>query len=188
MIVIEFLVFVVSSGLFYSTRFRHHLWAVIIAGAIATGSSLIFFYDLYEKLTAHPEAPVKVVKQVVHVPVVQRVSQPPALSKPESCRDHYPFFARIMGREGTTELAFTVGADGTVRDVKVAKTSGFDGLDDAAKECVARWHYRPALKDNQLVDAPMTVKIAWSLKDPDEKKPDEATPPKPTPDKFPEGG
>jgi protein TonB len=169
-IVIEFVVFVVSSGLFYSGRFRHHLWAVVIAGAIATGSSILFFYDLYEKLEAHPEAPVRVVKQVVQVPVIRHVSQPPALSRPENCRDDYPFFGRIFGREGTTELAFTVSADGTVRDVKIARSSGSDGLDDAAVKCVAKWHYRPALKDGELVDAPMTVKVAWNLDEPDSNK------------------
>ena len=167
MIVIEFLVFVVSSGLFWNGRFRHHVWAVVIAGAIATGSSLLFFYDLYEKLEARTEAPVRIVKVVQRVPVILHVSQPPTLSKPENCRDDYPLFARIFGRKGTTELAFTVSADGTVRDVKVAKSSGSDGLDDAAVDCVTKWHYRPAIKDGQLIDAPMTVKVAWNLDDAD---------------------
>ncbi|MEI9932482.1 MAG: energy transducer TonB [Rhizomicrobium sp.] len=141
-------------------------------GRVATASSLLFFYDLYEKLEVKTEAPVKVVRQTVRVPVIQRVSQPPSLSKPENCRDDYPFFARVFSREGTTELAFTVAADGTVNDVKIAKSSGSDGLDDAAKDCVARWRYRPAIKDNQLVDAPMTVKVNWNLDDDSAKTPD----------------
>ncbi|MBS0469445.1 MAG: energy transducer TonB [Proteobacteria bacterium] len=163
MIVIEFLVFVISSGVFYHQRFRHHLWAVIVAGAVATGSSLLFVYDLYEKLEVKAEAPVKVVKETVRVPVIEHVSRPPELSKPQDCRRDYPFFARIFGDEGTTELAFTVAADGTVRDVKVSTSSGSDRLDDAAVACVAKWHYRPALKDSALVDSPMTVKVVWSL-------------------------
>jgi protein TonB len=163
-IVVEFLIFVVSSGLFCSANFRHRLWAVLIAGAIASGLSLLFVYDLYEKLTAHPQAPVKVVK-LVRVPVVQHVSRPPSLTKPENCRDDYPFFARVFDREGTTELAFTVLADGTVSNVRVAKSSGFDSLDDAAVDCVSEWHYRPAIKDNQLVDAPINVKVNWNLHD-----------------------
>ena len=170
MIVLEFVIFVVSSGLFCSESFRHRLWAVIVAGAVATGSSLLFGYDLVERLLVRTEAPVKIVKQVVKVPVVQRVSQPPALSKPQNCRDDYPFFARVFGREGTTELSFLVLADGTVGDVRVAKSSGYDGLDDAAVECVARWHYRPALKDNALVAAPMAVKVNWNLDDEDAPK------------------
>lgn len=162
-IVIEFVIFVVSSGLFCSEKFRHQIWAVLIAGGIATGSSLLFVYDLAVKLAVPTTAPVKVVKQVVKV--VQRVSQPPALSKPENCRDDYPFFARVLGEEGTTELAFTVLADGTVSGVKVATSSGYDRLDDAAVDCVSAWHYRPGIKDNQLVDAPMTVKVVWNLEE-----------------------
>jgi protein TonB len=104
------------------------------------------------------------------VPVLQRVSQAPALSRPENCRDDYPFFARMLDQEGTTELAFTVGADGTVSGIKIAKSSGYDGLDGAAKDCVRKWHYRPALKDNVLVDAPMTVKVNWNLDDDDDDK------------------
>jgi len=170
-IVVEFVIFVVSSGLFCSERFRHHLWAVIIAGAVATGSSLLFGYDLVERLLVHTEAPVKVVKQTVrvNVPVAQHISRPPALSKPRNCRDDYPFFARVFGREGTTELSFLVQADGTVSDIKVAKSSGDDGLDDAAKDCVAKWRYRPAIKDDQLADAPMAVKVVWNLDEEDEK-------------------
>jgi TonB family protein len=162
-IVIEFIVFVVSSGLFYSGRFRHHLWAVLIAGGIATGSSLLFFYELYEKLELRTEASVKVVKVVV--PVVQHISRPPALSRPENCRADYPLIARIFGQEGTTELAFQVMADGTLSGITVAKSSGSDRLDDAAIDCVSRWHYRPAIKDDQLADMPMTVKVDWNLSD-----------------------
>jgi protein TonB len=169
-IVVEFVIFVVSSGLFCSERFRHHLWAVLIAGGIATGSSLLFAYDFVEKLMVHTEAPVKIVKQVVKVPVVQRISQPPALSKPENCRDDYPFFARLFGDEGTTEVAFQVLADGVVSGAVVSKSSGSDRLDDAAVACVAKWHYRPAIKDGQLVDAPMTVKVSWNLDDKDADK------------------
>ena len=175
MIVLEFIIFVVSSGLFYNASFRHRLWAVLIAGGIATGSSLLFVWDVYEKLTAKPEAPVKVVtekKVPVPVPVLVRVSRPAALSKPENCRKDYPFFARIFGDEGTTELSFVVGADGTVSGIKVARSSGSDRLDDAAVDCVKRWHYRPALKDNELVDSPMTVSVAWNLADEDGKTPD----------------
>jgi TonB family protein len=170
-IVIEFLIFVVSSGLFYSQRFRHHLWAVLVAGGIATGSSLIFFYDLYEKLEARAEAPV-VVKQVVRVAVVQHISRPPALSRAANCRKDYPLLSRILGQEGTTELAFQVMADGTLSDIKVTKSSGSDRLDDAATDCVAKWHYKPGLKDDQLVDMPMTVKVDWNLSDDSDKSAD----------------
>lgn len=167
MIVIEFIIFVVSSGVFYRQSFHHRIWAVVIAGAVATGSSLLFFWDLYEKMEAKPQAPVV---KVMRVPVIQHVSRSPALSKQENCRDDYPFIARILGDEGTTELAFIVSADGTVSGVKVSKSSGSDRLDDAAVDCVSKWHYRPAIKDDQLVDAPMTVKVDWKLGEGDKQQ------------------
>jgi TonB family protein len=171
--IIELVIFVVSSGLFFSDRFRHRLWAVLIAGGIATVSSLLFVYDVIEKLTVHTEAPVKVVekKVEVRVPVRQRLSQAPALSKAENCRDRYPLISRLFGDEGTTELAFTVLADGRVDGIKVAKTSGSDRLDDAATDCVRHWRYRPGIKDDVLVDSPMRVSVAWSLDDGDKTRP-----------------
>ena len=133
-IIIEFIIFVVSSGLFYSGRFREHLWAWAIAGAVATGSSLLFFYDLYEKLQAHPEAPARVVRVVQRVPVIQHVSQPPALSKPGNCRDDYPFFGRIFGREARWSLFGLRRRHGARRQGRQISS---DGLDDAAVDAWA---------------------------------------------------
>jgi protein TonB len=183
-IVIEFIIFVVSSGVFYRQSFHHRIWAVVIAGAVATGSSLLFFWDLYEKMEAKPQAPVV---KVVRVPVMSHVSRAPALSKPENCRDNYPFLSRVLGDEGTTELSFVVAADGTVSGVKVTKSSGSDRLDDAAADCVSQWHYRPAIKDDQLVDAPMTVKVDWNLQDNSDKGKTPPAPQAPAP-AAPEGG
>ena len=163
MIVIEFVIFVISSGLFCSTRFRGNLYAVLIAGGLATATSLLFVYHAGVALAFHPEAPVRIVKQVVRVPVVRKISQPPSLAKPRDCHEDYPFWSRLWGDEGTTELAFQVLADGTVSGVTVAKTSGSDRLDEAAMDCVAKWHYRPGLKDGQLADMPMNLSVAWSL-------------------------
>jgi TonB family protein len=168
MIVLEFLVFVISSGLFFSERFRNRMWAVLIAGGIATGSSLLFVYDVAERMTARPEAPqVKIVKQVVHD--VERISQPPSLPAPQDCRDDYPWLARLFGEEGTTGLVFDVHSDGTVDNVTVGQSSGYERLDDAAVDCVKRWHYRPAIKDGKLIDEPWTASIAWILEEPQTK-------------------
>ncbi|MBU6299470.1 MAG: energy transducer TonB [Alphaproteobacteria bacterium] len=172
MIIVEFLVFVISSGLFCSARFRDNLYAVLVAGAIATASSLLFVYHIGATLTAHADAssPPKIIRQIVRVPVVQQISQPPSLSKPEDCHDDYPFLARIFGDEGTTNLAFQVQADGTVSDIKVAQSSGSERLDRAAVDCVKRWHYRPAIKDGKLADVPWAAQVAWSLDDKDKNK------------------
>ena len=170
MIVVEFLIFVISSGLFCSERFRHNIYAVLVAGGIATASSLLFVYHMGTIWNGNANAsPVTVIKQVVRVPVLQKISQSPAPSKPEDCKQDYPFWSRLWGQEGITELAFKVLADGTVDGATVAKSSGYDRLDDAALSCVSHWHYRPAIKDGQIVDMPWKATIAWSLHSDDKK-------------------
>ena len=168
MIIIEFLVFVISSGLFFNERFRHNLYAWLTAGVLATASSLLFLYHMGIVLTGHAAepVPVKIVKE--RVAVLQKISQPPSPSQLEDCHDDYPFWSRLRGQEGTTDLTLQVRADGTVGDVKVAQSSGSERLDDAAVECVSKWHYRPAIKDGKLTDVPWTARVVWSLGDTEE--------------------
>jgi TonB family protein len=164
MIIIEFLIFVISSGLFCSERFRHNIYAVLVAGGIATASSLLFVYHLGATYMLHADAsPPQIIKQVVKVPVIQKISQPPALSKAQDCHADYPFWARLFGYEGSTDLSFNVLADGTVDGVTVAHSSGYDRLDEAAVRCVYKWHYRPGIKDGQIADMPWKTTVAWNL-------------------------
>ncbi len=169
MIFIEFLVFVISSGLFCSERFRHNRYAWLTAGALATATSLLFVYHMGVMLTVHAAEPIpiKIVKE--RVAVLQKISQPPSPSGPQDCHDDYPFWAKLFSQEGTTDLILQVHADGTVTDVKVAQSSGSDRLDNAAVECVAKWHYRPAIKDGALTDTPWTARVVWSLADAEKK-------------------
>jgi len=44
-------------------------------------------------------------------------------------------------------LEVTVGSDGTVRNVKVIKSTGIPALDQAAVEAVQQWVYKPAERD-----------------------------------------
>lgn len=164
MVIFEFLIFVISSGLFCSERFRHNIYAVLVAGGVATASSLLFVYHLGATYMLHADAsPPQIIRQVVKVPVIQKISQMPVLSKAEDCHADYPFWARLFGHEGTTDLAFKVLADGTVDGVTVARSSGYDRLDEAAVHCVTRWHYRPGIKDGQIVDMPWKATVAWNL-------------------------
>jgi len=172
MIVIEFLVFVVSSGLFCSERFRTKLWAVLSAGAIATGSSLLFVYDMGARLTGHTDQPpviTKIVRQVVMQPAPS--SPPASAGKPHTCAEEYPSDARDRHEQGTTALAFRILTDGTVDAIKVLASSGSQTLDDAAVKCVAEWHYRPATKNGQIIEAPWTARVAWKLPSKEEAAP-----------------
>jgi len=179
MIILEFLIFVVSSGLFCSEKFRGHIWAVIVAGAIATGSSLLFMYDLGAKVTGHTKEPpviTRIVKQTVEKPVLS--SQPAAASKdkPHVCGDdYYPAESVKKGEGGNTKVGFKILTDGTVGDVKVLTSSGSPKLDDATVKCVATWHYRPAIKDGNLAEVASSAVVKWVLPKPSEAKPEQPT-------------
>jgi len=172
MIILEFLVFVVSSGLFCSEKFRGHLWAVLAAGAIATGSSLLFVYDLGAKLAGHEKEP-PVITRIVRETVIKTVqtSQPASAGSPHSCLTDYPEESRHLGEEGVTVLGFKILTDGTVDAIKVLASSGSKRLDDAAVKCVANWHYRPAIKDGKLTETGWKASVKWALpKDQDVKQ------------------
>jgi TonB family protein len=165
MIILEFIIFVVSSGLFCSEKFRGHVWAVIVAGAIATGSSLLFVYDLGAKLTGHEKQP-PVVTKFIDRTVVKTVgaSKPPATAgKAHSCLQNYPVESLNKHEEGTTTLAFRILTDGTVDAVKVLTSSGSELLDEAAIKCATDWHYRPAIKDGQITETDWRANVRWVL-------------------------
>jgi TonB family protein len=164
MIVIEFIIFVVSSGLFCSEKFRGHIWAVIAAGVIATGSSLLFVYDLGAKLAGREKEP-PVITRIVRQTVVKTVqpSQPAAAANPHNCMENYPLDSLKLGEEGSTTLGFRILTDGTVDAVKVLASSGSERLDEAAVRCAANWHYRPAIKDGKLTETSWKTSVKWVL-------------------------
>lgn len=49
------------------------------------------------------------------------------------CKPEYPRASLRNEETGTVQLAVTIGADGGVTDVKIEKSSGFRGLDNAVK-------------------------------------------------------
>lgn len=174
MIVLEFIIFVVSSGLFCSERFRHHIWAVIVAGAIATGSSLLFFYHAGVKMMGkEPEPTVitKIVRETIEKPILPSHPVSVPKDKPHTCgAEFYPAESLSKGEEGNTKLNIRVLTDGTVDAVTVATTSGSQKLDDAAVACVKTWHYRPAIKDGKLAEVDTSAVVRWVLPKPADAK------------------
>jgi len=55
----------------------------------------------------------------------------------------YPDLAQRWGHEGTVVLEIQISADGSVTETKVLKSSGFEELDNAARQVVLkRWKFR----------------------------------------------
>lgn len=75
----------------------------------------------------------------------------------------YPEVAMRAGLEGDVFVAFTVGADGSVRDVRVVR--GPDIFRKAAVEAVSKFVFEPAVQNDRPVAVKMTMPIRFRLSD-----------------------
>ena len=81
-----------------------------------------------------------------------------------SIRPDYPRGARLRGEQGEVELELEVGADGRVSSVRVARSSGFAELDDAALAAVRTARFIPAKSGNRSVPSVARLKLRFKLK------------------------
>lgn len=90
---------------------------------------------------------------------------PTTPTPPDECGQerHYPLMAKRLGHEGTTILAFRIGIDGRLTDIRVAQSSGHQELDDAAVAGARCWRYKPAMKDGKPVEVPWQASVKWTL-------------------------
>jgi TonB family protein len=75
----------------------------------------------------------------------------------------YPETAQLSGEQGSVVLRVKVGSEGRVRNVKIAKTSGFDDLDNAAVEGVLRWRFTPAVENGDTKTEWTDITVAYQL-------------------------
>jgi TonB family protein len=83
-------------------------------------------------------------------------------SKPHN-QPPYPDAAQVNGEQGAVELAVLVRPSGKIGNVRVAKSSGFPDLDNAAVEGVLGWRYIPPLDGDSTWT---TVRIVYQLPKP----------------------
>ena len=69
------------------------------------------------------------------------VSKPSGISQP---KPKYPPAARRAGQQGTVTLSFTIGSSGEVISARIAKSSGYILLDNAALSAIRSWRFKPA--------------------------------------------
>jgi TonB family protein len=83
-------------------------------------------------------------------------------SKPHECgKEWYPRAAYGAFIQGDTRLAYMVAEDGSVKDAKVAESSGDPDLDSAAVNCVSGWRYYPAEEHGKPIEFDLTTVIRW---------------------------
>jgi periplasmic protein TonB len=76
----------------------------------------------------------------------------------------YPREARRRGWEGQVILKVLVRGDGSVEDLRVIESSGYDVLDDAAARALRRWRFEPAFRFGQPVRGEIDIPVVFQLK------------------------
>ncbi|MBF0260652.1 MAG: TonB family protein [Magnetococcales bacterium] len=80
-------------------------------------------------------------------------------------RPDYPRSARRLGQEGLVMVRVEVSADGRAERVALQQSSGFEALDQAALDAVARWRFVAARRAGVPVAATVTVPIRFVLRE-----------------------
>lgn len=76
----------------------------------------------------------------------------------------YPKTSAKAGEQGKVYVSFDVDADGSLENIKVAKSSGFEALDDEAIRIVNKMpKWEAGSKDGKKVKAKMTVPFQFNL-------------------------
>ncbi len=93
------------------------------------------------------------------------ISSPVSIGKPHSCSvtEFYPREAIAAGMQGTTTIAFTITVQGTVENVRVVGTSGYDLLDQTAVMCAKAWRYSPAIAAGGPIAVPWKAQVGFLL-------------------------
>ena len=87
------------------------------------------------------------------------VSAPQVLYKVDP---EYSEEARKAKYSGTVLISLVVGPDGHATGIKVVRSLGL-GLDEKAMEAVAKWKFKPGLKNGQAVAVQATIEVNFRL-------------------------
>lgn len=75
----------------------------------------------------------------------------------------YPVESRRRREEGTVVLSVLLSTAGTVSEIAIARSSGHDRLDKAARDAVRRWRWKPMIRDGGAVMVRGIVEIPFVL-------------------------
>ena len=110
-------------------------------------------------ITTHRQPPTETTTVTAPVVVAPSVDTRHPLTQPR-----YPASSRRAGEEGTVELSLFVLANGRVDKVTIARSSGFEKLDDAArKEAMRGWRFKPQTVDGLAVAAWHRISVTFRL-------------------------
>ena len=78
---------------------------------------------------------------------------------PGNPQPRYPSLARRRGEEGRVLLRLTVDTTGRVEAVSIARSSGYELLDQEAQRTVARWRFQSPPTEQMVAQIPITFRL-----------------------------
>ncbi|MFN3788952.1 energy transducer TonB [Massilia sp.] len=100
---------------------------------------------------------------LAHAAPGQATPQPRPLVDTNTCsRPVYPEEDARLKNAGTVTMQFLIGPDGWVVESKILKSSGYPGLDEAARTALVKCRFRPATLEGKPVRAWTAVQYVWT--------------------------
>jgi protein TonB len=124
--------------------------------------------DLPTETTTTTAITATTVKPVAKPPPPAQVNRvPPRQNAKRPCatyEEDYPPQSKRLGEEGVTTVRFTVLENGSVADVSIVKSSGFERLDQATLRLMKRCRYLPGTENGKAVSMSMDQPVRWQIK------------------------
>jgi len=76
---------------------------------------------------------------------------------------HYPKSARKRGWQGIVEIEVVVDIHGSVKSLKIVKTSGNSVLDKSALKSLKNWRFSPGKQGGKTIESSVIVPVIFSL-------------------------
>ncbi len=113
------------------------------------------------------EAAVQTQKQPVAAPANTNASAPLAtvssLKRIKYVAPKYPRAAQRRNLSGWVDVVFTVGTDGTVKDINVRDSEPGDTFVNAATKAVEKWKFEPAIENGLIIEKRVGVRMMFAL-------------------------
>lgn len=95
---------------------------------------------------------------------------PPSVQLPSSNADYlqnpkpvYPAMSKRLGEQGKTIVRVLIGVDGLPKQASIRQSSGYERLDEAARQAVMSWRYVPGKRNGVVEAMEFNVPINWVL-------------------------
>ncbi|MGB5690615.1 MAG: energy transducer TonB, partial [Woeseiaceae bacterium] len=75
----------------------------------------------------------------------------------------YPRTAQRRGVSGWVDVVFTVGTDGSVKDIEIKKAEPEGVFDGAAMRAVEKWEFEPIVENGEIVEKRAGVRLMFAL-------------------------